>query len=92
MADISGINLQRKYSLKEVMDGLENIEGENFVSSAIYRVCLPKNARSLKQKAEEEETLITHVMFEARMVEFLGENAIAVYMRDKTHYAKMKLA
>ena len=74
------------------MDGLENLEGDNFVSSDIYRVCLPKMARTgtLVNMAKEKESLVTHVMFEAQMIEFRGINAIAVYMRDKTHFVKMK--
>ena len=46
--ELSGVHLKdsNKYSLKEVMDGLENLEGDNFESSDIYRVCLPKITRS----------------------------------------------
>ena len=43
-------------------------------------------------KAKENETLITHVMFEAQLTEFRGEVAIAVYLRDKTHFVQMKRA
>ena len=43
-------------------------------------------------RAKEDGEMITHVMFEAQLIEFKAEKAIAVYMRDKTHFVKMKKA
>ena len=81
-----------KISLVEIIDRLEVGEKPGtFVSEDVYRVCLPKKSRAgtVLNEAKENKTLITHVMFEAFLIEFDGETSIAVYLRDKTHYVKM---
>ena len=80
-------------SIVEIIDSLEVSQDKpgTFVSEDIYRVCLPKKSRAgtVLNQAKENQTLITHVMFEAFLIEFDGETSIAIYLRDKTHFVKM---
>ena len=46
---------------------------------------------TLGVRNKEKEALISHVTFEAFLLGYNGvsESAIAVFIRDKTHYVKM---
>ena len=77
----------------EIIESLE--EGKKpgtYVTSDIFRICLPQFARkgTIKQEAKENETLISHVTFEAFLLGSNGisESAIAIFIRDKTHYVQ----
>ena len=89
--DVNLIKEGDKVSLKEILGGMnqQKMFGKNFTSSEIFRVCLPKVLKKKESVKDEQKHLITHVMFEALLIEFKGEKAIAVYMRDKTHFVKM---
>ena len=77
-------------------------EKQTFASSAIYKVLLPKNRLLSVWKTRKEKdnillsenskslTPISHVMFEAQIIDFRGNKAIAVYLRDMTYLMKVR--
>ena len=77
-------------------------EKQTFASSAIYKVLLPKNRLLTVWKTRKEKdnillsenskslTPISHVMFEAQIIDFYGDKAIAIYLRDMSDFVKVR--
>ena len=99
--DASSRNNDRM-TFTEVIGQMECIPDRqnSFASSAIYKVCLPKNrlasmwmrrgARKSNVGEVKEMNLIKHVMFEAQIIDFRGNKAIAIYLRDMTNLMKVR--
>ena len=92
-----------KLTLTDVIGLMESIpeKANSFASSAIYKVCLPKNRLASMWKRRgankrdmdgglREISLVTHVMFEAQIINYSGEKAIAIYLRDMSAFMKVR--
>ena len=94
-----------RLTMSQVIGLMESIPDKqtSFASSAIYKVCLPKNrlatiwrSRAAKNSIFKPDrgfkaiTPVTHVMFEAQVIDFRGAKAIAVYLRDMTNFVKVR--
>ena len=93
-----------RLTMSQVIGLMESIPDKqtSFSSSAIYKVCLPKNrlatlwrargskASILKMDKVKALSQITHVMFEAQIIDFRGDKAIAIYLRDMTHFVRAR--
>ena len=103
MSKLSAKQSNDKLTLTEVIGLMECIpeKTNTFASSAIYKVCLPKNRLASMWKRRgankrdidgglREISLVTHVMFEAQIINYSGEKAIAIYLRDMTTFMKVK--
>ena len=69
--DGSAVNVNApsgRVSVSEIVSGMKSLNsGSSFVSSDIYQVCLPKlkRGKTIVKRAQADESLITHVMFES---------------------------